>query len=594
MARTCGIRLGTRRAELLVLEGSAKKPKVRSYAVAVLPAESKGEEADFTALLKELGKGATDGVTSEGVGLAVDSGLAVFRQLSLPFAERAKVEEVLKFEVESKIPQWNIDEVVCDFHVVSGTPVESHLLVSAVPKNVLSARIGACARAGLEPFEAELDATALFLAAEFAGLLAAEQSQLLVYLGEVSATFVVVSDGRLLSTRAFHFEVDSGAPKVASAALGESGEAARPDDEDLLGTHRERRRLHVTRLRREITRTLSSASTAFGFSQILVCGTSAGDLIGTPINGVDVVALDPFADVGGAEAVSDRLGAVVAFGTALRRLGPKTDVQPRLRREELSYAGTFERLELPLGVMALMLAFFLGVQWFTARQSVQGEQAKLDFYAVELKPTILGKDPDRGDVAGAALRDPPASVKEYVMGVATGDGFDAERTRYEELRQIYRLMESEIGDVKEKLGAAENASYPQSALWAAQLPLDMIDRLAKESRIPRFAVRGIEAEYIPSKSATKVDRCEVKLNLTLWGETSVQSAEAYDALLGELRAQDWLVDADELREPERKTGSDGKSLILENLRFYVNPDLASARYLASSAAEQTPTERQGG
>jgi hypothetical protein len=598
MAKTCGIRLGSRRAEIVVLDGSAKKPKLRLYAAAVLPTEATGTEEEWGALLAELAKGATDGVASEDVGLVIDSGLAVYRHLSLPFAERQKIEEVLKFEVESKIPQWNIDDVVCDFHVVSGTPVESHLLVSALPKDLLTARIAACTRAGLEPYEAELDATALFLAAESAGLLIAEKSQLLVFLGEASATFVVVSDGKLLSTRAFHFEVDTGAARVATAAVdasGKDGGFERRDDEDLLGAQRERRRIHVTRLKREIARTISSASTGFGFVQVLVSGTAAGDLLGEPIAGVEVLALDPFADVAGAEAIEDRLGAVVVYGAALRRLGPDTAVKPHLRREELAYAGTFERLELPLGVFALMLALFFGVKWFIAQQSAGMEQLKLDFYARELKTDVLGNDPERGDVAGAALLDPPEAVKSYLLGMAQGDEVDASRSRFEEMQQLQLLIVDEIDTLKERLGAAENTSYPQSALWAAQLPLDLIDRLSKDKRLPRHALRGIEAEY-QRGNATRPDRCEVSLNLTIWGETSVQSAEAYDTLVNELRAQDWLVNPDELREPQRKTGGDGNSLILENLRFFVNPDAASARYLtvAPNAAAAATSEKEGG
>jgi hypothetical protein len=186
-------------------------------------------------------------------------------------------------------------------------------------------------------------------------------------------------------------------------------------------------------------------------------------------------------------------------------------------------------------------------------------------------------------------------VKSYLLGMAQGDEVDASRSRFEEMQQLQLLIVDEIDTLKERLGAAENTSYPQSALWAAQLPLDLIDRLSKDKRLPRHALRGIEAEY-QRGNATRPDRCEVSLNLTIWGETSVQSAEAYDTLVNELRAQDWLVNPDELREPQRKTGGDGNSLILENLRFFVNPDAASARYLtvAPNAAAAATSEKEGG
>ena len=99
----------------------------------------------------------------EGIALAVDSGLAAFRNLTLPFDDRSKIEDVIKFEIESDLPQWDIDDVIVDFLVTDSKPgVQSDLLVTAVPKTHLGPKLEACNRAGLEASEAELDGAALF------------------------------------------------------------------------------------------------------------------------------------------------------------------------------------------------------------------------------------------------------------------------------------------------------------------------------------------------------------------------------------------------------------------------------------------------
>jgi Tfp pilus assembly PilM family ATPase len=576
MARSCGIRIGSRRVELLVLDGSAKRPKLVGYHVDTLEADEEGGSPLENAheALRQMGKGLADKVSSDTTGLVLDSGAAVYRHLSLPFADKAKIEEVLKFEVESKIPQWDIDDTLCDFHVISATPVESHLLVSAVPKGVLEERLDVCRRAGLEPLDAELDASALFTAAEFAGVLTPDSAQLLIYIGDGSATLVVVSNGALMTTRAFHFDLEPLAPKVAKAAADgeEPGDAAfeRSDDEDLLGQREARRRVHLTRLRREIARTLSSVSTENGFDAIWLCGVRIEELLSEPIGDVEVKALDPLAEVAGAEDLEDRLAAVVAFGAALRHLGFESAVTPNLRREELAFAGTFERLELPLGVLGLLLIFFLAAQFLIQREGLELEVKKLDHWAMETKRFTVGEDPRAGKTSTAALKSPPQPVLDYALRMAEGDQGDPERSRFEELQRLGELISGEVTELQRTLGAAEDASYPQSALWAATLTLKVIEDLSKAGRIPRFAVRSLDAQYQTGTSRSP-DKCKVTLDLTIWGETAVQSSQGWDALISEIKNQPWLVDEDEIREPARNTGEDGTSLILDGLTIYVDP-----------------------
>src|SRR5262245_35943539 len=141
MARSCGLRIGPRRFELVVLEGSPKKHKIAAYASGDLPLAvlGKGDEPDpaaqAAAILKEAAK--KNAIPSDSIGLAIDTGLAAFRTMRLPLSDKAKIEQVIKFEAESLLPQWNIDDVIVDFHTLDATGDSSELLITAVQKEDL-------------------------------------------------------------------------------------------------------------------------------------------------------------------------------------------------------------------------------------------------------------------------------------------------------------------------------------------------------------------------------------------------------------------------------------------------------------------------
>ena len=368
MAKTCGIHLTERRFELVALDGSAKKPKVRLCLSGAAPADADDPLEAVGDALRGAAKAHRKQLSIEEVGLCLDSSLATYRYLSLPFADKDKIEEVLKFEVESQLPQWEIDEVICDFVVLDSTPVESHLLVTAVPKDEIAVRLDVAVRAGLEPLDAEVDSTALFRAAEHAEMLDAEGAQLLVHFGPRTTTLVTASGGKLAAARALTLdlrEFDRTVGEEPSAESAESADAAETDAEateapavpESPAMSAARTDALLARVRRELSRTMSSLQTDLDVNAVMVCGLEVPGLVGDEVGGVRVERLDPLegqVDL----PVEDRSRLVIAFGTALGRLGVG-DFVPHLRREELTYASKFERLELPLGVLGLLVLTLL-------------------------------------------------------------------------------------------------------------------------------------------------------------------------------------------------------------------------------------------
>src|SRR5262245_11526577 len=126
MARSCGLRIGPRRFELVVLEGGAKKHRIVAYRTGEFPQGGEDPFADAVAALKGAIK--EHNIPLDATNIAVDTGLAAFRTLKLPALDDSKIEEIIKFEVESQLPQWNIDEVAVDFLALERTEQETSLL----------------------------------------------------------------------------------------------------------------------------------------------------------------------------------------------------------------------------------------------------------------------------------------------------------------------------------------------------------------------------------------------------------------------------------------------------------------------------------
>ena len=137
------------------------------------------------------------GIPTENVGVAIDTGLAAFRTLTLPIADKTKIEQVLKFGVEGMLPQWSIDDVVVDCMPLDTSGDSSEILVTAVRKSDLRRVLDVCTMAGLEPQEAELEATAMVNAALAADLCKLETAQLLVHFGELSTSVVIMDSGKV-------------------------------------------------------------------------------------------------------------------------------------------------------------------------------------------------------------------------------------------------------------------------------------------------------------------------------------------------------------------------------------------------------------
>jgi hypothetical protein len=530
MAKTCGIRVGPRRFEIVVLDGTAKKHRITAFRTGEFPQGGDNPMADAVQTLSDAVKDL--GVPSDSIGVAIDSGLAAYRTLKLPVLDESKIAEIIKFEVESQLPQWNVGDVVVDFLTLEKTESETSLLVTAVPKAQLQRELDLCARAGVEPQEAELEATAMVNAAVAAGICHVDDAQLLVHIGEASTAVVVMDGGRVRSMRAIHIGAlahDAGGADALPPVADEGERAVVPP----LSPEELQRRLaqSVSRIRRELVRTLSGARTAHPITAIYVCGWELPDLVGSTVTDVPVYELDVFeADSG--QPAQGTAPLVVAYGVALRQLGGGP-LRCSLRREELRYTGTLERLEMPLAIAVLLLITWLAIVNIFEHKRYQRADGDVTLWLQSARNFLIS-DPKAG-VAGNLSR-PWPELQSYVERAVRVDG-GLEEASSERLIEIERRLKSKVAELNSKLGLSGEVTQPQSALEALTRVTCVVHDL--KDRIGRVAIRKVMADTQPARGG-EGESVVVTLDLTFFNETSTAATLAYETLRSELEAQPWV------------------------------------------------------
>jgi len=560
MSQSIGIHLGERRFHVVALEGSLKKHKLVCAASGEIPPGPEGAQA-VIARLRELAK--QHKLKADSVFVAIDAGVAAFRTLTLPFDDRAKIEEVLKFEVESDLPQYDIEQVVVDFLVLSTKPgVESNLLVTAVPKERLAAALALCEKGGFEALDAELEGTALFDAAFESGVLTEEQGTVLIHVGDTSTTVVVADGRRLASLRAIR--VGAGARPPETPAEGEESAApvATPVADDPA-----RAAAAAQRVRRELVRTLSGARTTHEIAQVFVCGQVPPGLIGDTLLDVPVQAL-PFP----AGEVENPGHQVVAYGAALRGFEGGT-LRPNLRREELRFSGKFERLELPLAVFSLLLFTLLFVRFIVLEKQLEWR----DEGNLAAEPPLKGDlqiwlersnerlFPDPKDPRPVRLTNPPPALAKKAAEAEAGVITD--RTKFQQILDLRGEQKKEIERLSRELGQVSEIKQPQSALTASTLVMDLVVGLGEGARI---GIRRFESRF-QAGSASKNDHVVVTLDLDFFGANSLEATRLYNQLEKNFKDQPWCQEFD---GKSSKVLDGDKGIQVDGLGILVNVDRA--------------------
>lgn len=536
MARSCGLRIGPRRFELVVLDGGAKKHKITAYMAGELPRDGEDAVATAAAALREAVK--THNVPHDNVGVAIDTGLAAFRTLKVPFSDKAKIEEVIKFEVESQLPQWNVDDVVVDFQILDSTDDSSELLVSAVPKADLKQVLAICEKAGVEPLEVELETTAMVNAALTASICAPDSAQVLVHIGETSTSVVVMDGGHVREMRAIHIGALSHEYPAAPAegeAAPEGGEAANGEPAAAVADPVElQRRLEqaIKRIRRELGRTVSAARTVHPIGAVYVCGLELPGLAGSKIQDAEVKVLDVF-EADGGQPTQGFGPLVVPYGVAVRQLGGG-ELRPSLRREELHYSGAFERVELPIAVVALLAVTFLGVWFIFLTRERDSVNDNLATWRDSARAHLLG-EPAKG--RQGVLQYPSDEAKKYLTNMEKDESLN----RFDQIRRAATIIQSDVKKLEKDLGQDAEIRQPQSAFVGMVLVLDVLSH--QQSDKTRPSLRSVQGTYQAARS-NKPEHVKVDLNMSFLSTDSLTASQSFEDFQREIRALPWCLNVE--------------------------------------------------
>ncbi len=563
MAKACGLRLGPRGYEFVLLEGSAKRHKVVASEAGEISLAA--DPSGTVEVLKDLAK--RHDIPKDALRVVIESGQAAFRKVNLPINDDDKIEKVIKFEVESELPQFNIEDVVVDWTRLSSTKDSCSLLTTIVTKEDLQGVLDVCEKAGVEPIEVNADTSAIVNAAAACGALDSEGACLAVFVGEESSSIAVLDGGELRELRSIKQGAMTHIPgPVAQQEEAEPEDESEDDAEEALesvfdeeefaqeevtegevtgeelfeaapsSNEQEEQRLQVlARMQRELARSISAARTLRPLERVLVAGYDMPGLIGSEILDVPVEALTGLPDTG-----SSASRCAAAYGAAVAQLGGGM-VSSSLRREELRFTGTLERVELPLAVAGLLLVTLLGVWNIRMGKELDRINDAVRYWrdaSVTFMIPGIGK---RGN-----LDPPPATIKQYTDST-TGEieknlyRDDELRGRYEQMTYLRTKLKQEIAKLNKDLGHIREMPQPQSALKGVTYVLDVLDDTRAEGARP--SLRYVKASYNRG-SNTRSDTVMVTLDVTFFAEDSGSGTTHFESFRRKIEAQPWHIKFD--------------------------------------------------
>jgi len=573
MAKSLGISLQSDRFAFVLLEGNAKRYSVRKCGEGVLPQGVEG--------LKQLGKVIDDAVSASAdeVSLALPSSGVVLRELGLPFSEREKVMQVLKFEVESDLYHLDIDEVLCDFVELQDDRATPTLLVSVLPKTHMETALGLCEAGDWDP---EIVGVALGALYDAVGELARSDEDVrpeaFLHLGaDASLLLLLNEDGTLQAARSIPLgwrelarglkpavdpDAEGGGEEEVEEELDfeivegeqEKGvkkpepEPEKEEEEDEVdhsmagrlfggdptlpvGVSLEEALAHATpeklatfhrRLANEVRRGLEAMEA--GALRLRLMGAELpglADFLRQRL-GRDVEPLDlGFADDDG------NFADPVALGMALRGLGAAR-TQVNFRQEEFRYARGLERVEGPLTLALVGIIAFMVVDM------------ALNFNVVKARKLDASRIYAEADAKVKALNQRVREDEDYPdEWIIKNDlsGLDiSEQARIGVLAS--RVMDAKR-DLDKLMGEAD-VDMPPSCLEAWRLVMQYLDETMADWD-DRWMIEGFDLTSFDARREGDIPYVEVEFGVTLLSENALMTASRYDQLEAGLSNQIWSV-----------------------------------------------------
>ena len=195
MALMLGIDLGSHAVKMAVFEGSFGRFQFKDFWVRAVPQDADTPPdlprrlAALQALLDDLGD---DG--RRVVAAAFPAEEASLRTITLPFGDRAQVEQTVPYEVEGQVP-FDLEDMLLIHRILHIEPGQSQVLVALVERDRLQAEIDGLTEHGADPKHLVIDADMIGQAAD-------RGVQAVVDIGHTRTLVTLCQDGRVLAARA--------------------------------------------------------------------------------------------------------------------------------------------------------------------------------------------------------------------------------------------------------------------------------------------------------------------------------------------------------------------------------------------------------
>lgn len=600
MARSLGLYLQSHGFRYALLEGSGKRFTVKASGEGQFQAEEAGHPKALGRHLAEAIKGAVKSAKADQVVITLPAGGVVMRELSLPFSEREKVMQVLKYEIEGELYHLSAEDVVVDFLELDDGRATPTLLTSVMPNDRIEGVLGVLDGADWDPPVLTLEHGSLLTAlramprpegpsdddvVEVYLHVAAESSVLMllnpdgglrgvraVPLGwreltrglaqepaedspeeeEAAEAEILDADGEVVAVA--EVDAEGGDAELAEADGEEEEEEAAEDG--LGGDHslpfgldletalalstEEAKQSFYKKLAAEVRRGLAAL------------GSSSGPLylLGAILPGLDQALSQRLSrevsplDLGFADDAGNPPDAV-ALGAALRGLGESAEGM-NFRQEQFRYARGLERIEGPLTLALVGLIFWFVLDLALNVRVAQRKQADYrDLYA---------RANQKVEALNTKVRDDEEYPDDWLI---QNDFAGLDLAENERLDQLSRRVNKAKVQLDELMGESA-LEMPPSSLEAWRLLMTFMDDHMKDYP-ERWMIENIEFTSM-DRSASQGPHVKVRFGITFFGDNGLITSRI-DRLERELSAQEWVMNGATMPEtkdgavPDTKTGT---------------------------------------
>ncbi|MBC8369583.1 MAG: pilus assembly protein PilM [Planctomycetes bacterium] len=582
MANSLGIHLYSHGFDYVVLEGTVKRYSVSDSGSVYFSADDVIDVKSVAKRIAEISKG----FKGNQICLSLSSSAVLNRELSLPFSNREKVAQVIKFEIESELYHLNIDDVLVDFFELDDGRATSTMSVNALSKTRMQSALEICEAASFDPPVVDLSIASLFNAIKSLPDSERQDQEAYLHVGAECSQLLVLSPGGLArATRTIPFgwlemarNISSeGGDAIVDDSLADSdsdGQDADNDEDDALqldlggdtsivfgmtfdevleqcsnADHHS----FASSLEAELRRAMTALN--YGDLPLYLLGAQIPGLAEDLSAGLNMQVAPVDLLMPAAEDLSPN---TIAFGAALRAIGGET-LEMNFRQEEFRYARGVERIEGPLTWAMVGLVFYFAFGMAIDVKLAQQKSADAAVVYARARQKVQ------------RLNEQVNSIDDYPDDWVIKNDFSANDVPDEERIHLLMRSVSKATDSLDQLMGEAAVEMPQSCLEAWRLLMNHIEQEMSDYQ-GKWMIESFEFTSF-NKSASEAAHVSVKFGITIYPDSSGQLIGRFDRLQRNLENAEFTLGQVEIPSTKPTSVPEAKTAIVEVDIIAINPNI---------------------